>query len=96
MHRDVFYIFAGLPRYSMYPVIARPAFPPRPPGAIGVLPRPLLPAMPGIRAVIPSIVRPAALPSVTPAEKPQTTVYVGKIAPTVDNDFMLSLLRVCN
>jgi hypothetical protein len=38
-------------------------------------------------------VRPPA-PAVTPLDKPPTAVYVGKIAPTVDNDFILSLLRV--
>lgn len=75
----------------------RPAFPPRPVGGIGLLPSvqraPML-GVPGVRPIIPPVVRPAH-PSVTPAEKPQTTVYVGKIAPTVDNDFMLYLLQVC-
>lgn len=76
--------------------MVRPMFPPRPPGVIGVLPagsRPLVPGIPAVRPIIPPIIRPA-VPSVTPAEKPQTTVYVGKIEPTVENDFMLSLLRV--
>ncbi|KAF5726747.1 RNA-binding protein 25 isoform X1 [Tripterygium wilfordii] len=89
---------AGLPRYlSPYPAMVRPAFPPRPVGAVGMLPgvaRPLVPGIPGVRPVIPPIMRPV-VPSVTPVEKPQTTVYIGKIAPTADNDFMLSLLRVC-
>ncbi|XP_062110288.1 RNA-binding motif protein 25 isoform X3 [Humulus lupulus] len=69
----------------------------RPPGAIGmgVLSRPPIPGIPGVRPIIPPIVRPAIVPSVTPAEKPQTTVYVGKIAPTVENDFILALLQVC-
>lgn len=85
----------GLPRYpSPYPAIVRPAFPPRPPGAIGVLPRPPIPGIPGVRPVMPPIIRPI-IPSVTPAEKPQTTVYVGKIASTVENDFMLSVLQFC-
>ncbi|XP_057984986.1 RNA-binding motif protein 25 isoform X3 [Hevea brasiliensis] len=77
--------------------MVRPMFPPRPPGAIGVLPaasRPLVPGIPGVRPIIPPIIRPA-VPSITPAEKPQTTVYVGKIEPTVENDFMLSVLRFC-
>ncbi|XWS63647.1 hypothetical protein CRYUN_Cryun06bG0119000 [Craigia yunnanensis] len=89
----------GLLRYpSPYPTMIRPAFPPRPPGAIGVIPtvsRPPVPGVPGFRPISPLVIRPAAVPNVTPAEKPQTTVYVGKIAPTVDNDFMLSLLRLC-
>ncbi|XP_017971419.1 PREDICTED: RNA-binding protein 25 isoform X1 [Theobroma cacao] len=89
----------GLLRYpSPYPAMIRPAFPPRPPGAIGVIPavsRPPVPGVPGVRPIIPPVVRPAAVPNVSPAEKPQTTVYVGKIAPTVDNDFMLALLRLC-
>ncbi|XP_024023897.1 RNA-binding protein 25 isoform X2 [Morus notabilis] len=74
--------------------MVRHAFSPRPPGAIGVLPRPPVPGIPGVRPIIPPIVRPV-IPSVTPAEKPQTTVYVGKIAPTVENDFMLSVLQFC-
>ncbi|XVF02445.1 hypothetical protein REPUB_Repub04eG0175800 [Reevesia pubescens] len=89
----------GLLRYpSPYPAMIRPAFPPRPPGAIGLFPavsRPPVPVVPGVRPIIPPVIRPAAVPNVTPAEKPQTTVYVGKIAPTVDNDFMLSLFRLC-
>lgn len=53
--------------------------------------------MPGIRGAPPMVappVRPPA-PAVTPLDKPPTAVYVGKIAPTVDNDFILSLLRIC-
>ncbi|XVE92444.1 hypothetical protein REPUB_Repub01dG0098000 [Reevesia pubescens] len=76
----------------------RPAFPPRPPGAIDVFPtvsRPPVPGVLGVRPIIPPVIRPAAVPNVTPAEKPQTTVYVGKIASTVNNDFMLSLLLLC-
>ncbi|KAF4366109.1 hypothetical protein F8388_014827 [Cannabis sativa] len=83
----------GLPRYpSPYQTMVRPSF--RPPGAIGmgVLSRP---PIPGIRPIIPPVVRPAIVPNLTPAEKPQTTVYVGKIAPTVENDFILALLQVC-
>lgn len=77
--------------------MVRPIFPPRPPGALGVLPavpRAIIPGIPGVRPIISPVMRPA-VPSVTPTEKPQTTVYVGKIAPTVENDFMLSLLQVC-
>ncbi|XP_062159370.1 RNA-binding motif protein 25 isoform X4 [Alnus glutinosa] len=78
--------------------MVRPPFPPRPPGAIGVLPavsRPPIPGVPGVRPIMPPVVRPAFVPPVTPAEKPQTTVYVGKIASTVENEFMLSLLQHC-
>ncbi|PON59329.1 Splicing factor-like protein [Parasponia andersonii] len=91
-----FTAMTGLPRYpSPYPAMVRTPFPPRPPGGIGVLPRPPVPGIPGIRPIIPPVVRPAVVPSVTPADKPQTTVYVGKIAPTVENNFMLSLLQFC-
>jgi hypothetical protein len=30
-----------------------------------------------------------------PPEKPHTTVYVGKIAPTIEDDFLRALLEVC-
>lgn len=73
----------------------RPLFP-RPPGAVGVLPTLSRPPFPMIRGpIIPPAVRPTVVPIVTPAEKPQPTVYVGKIASTVENDFMLSLLQLC-
>lgn len=77
--------------------MVRPLFTPRPPGAVGVIPAvPRAPVgIPGVRPTLPPVVRPAILPTVMPAEKPQTTVYIGKIAPTVGNDFMLSLLSVC-
>ncbi|OMO78193.1 hypothetical protein CCACVL1_14583, partial [Corchorus capsularis] len=84
----------GLVRYP-YPAMIRPAFPPRPIGVIPAVSRPHIPGVPGVRPIIPPVIRPAVVPNVTPAEKPQTTVYIGKIAPTVDNDFMLSLLRLC-
>lgn len=70
----------------------RPGFPPRP---LGIIPMPRPPVL-GIRGpIIPPVVRPAIMPIVTPTEKPQTTVYVGKMASTVENDFMLSLLQLC-
>lgn len=95
LHRCLLFIYTGLPRYpAPYPLMVRPPFPQRPPGSVGVLPRPLVPGIPGVRPIVPPVVRPAVVPTVTPAEKPQTTVYVGKIAPTADNDFMLSLLKV--
>ncbi|XP_020274630.1 RNA-binding protein 25-like [Asparagus officinalis] len=73
----------------------RPGFPPRPLPPMGVIPQILLPPIPGIRGppVVSPVVRPF-VPAVA-TEKPQTTVYVSKIALTVDNDFLLSLLRLC-
>lgn len=92
------FVCAGVPRFpSPYPAMIRGPFPPRPPGAMGMvpaMPRPPIPGIPGVRPIIPPVVRPAVLPSVTPAEKPQTTIYIGRIAQSVDNDFMLSLLQV--
>ncbi|KAL3578241.1 hypothetical protein D5086_019745 [Populus alba] len=91
-------LLCGIMRYpSPYPAMVRPLFPPRPPGALSVVPavpRPLVPGIPGVRPVMYPIIRPV-IPSVTPAEKPQTTVYIGKIAPSVENDFMMSLLQFC-
>ncbi|KAL6192515.1 hypothetical protein ACLB2K_033603 [Fragaria x ananassa] len=88
----------GLIRYpSPYPTMVRPGFPSRPPRGIGMLPsiqRPPMLGIPGVRPIMPPVVRPV-VPSVTPAEKPQTTVFVGKIAPTVNNDFILYLLQLC-
>ncbi|RDY05544.1 RNA-binding protein 25, partial [Mucuna pruriens] len=89
---------AGIPRYPPpYGTMVRPVFPPRPPGAVNILPvsRPPVAGIPAVRPIIPPVVRPMIAPSVTPAEKPQNTVYIGKIAPTVENEFMLSLLQLC-
>lgn len=74
----------------------RPVFPPRPPGAVNIPPisRPPVAGIPTVRPIIPPVVRPMVAPSATPAEKPQNTVYIGKIASTVENEFMLSLLQV--
>lgn len=87
----------GMPRYpTPYPMV-RPGFVPRPMPPPGVLPIQRPPIIPGIRGV-PPLVTPGArppAPAVMPADKPPTAVYVGKIAPTVDNDFLLSLLRLC-
>ncbi|XP_057774600.1 RNA-binding motif protein 25 isoform X3 [Salvia miltiorrhiza] len=84
----------GVPRYpSPYAPMLRPAFPPQP--LVGVMPPLARPPVIGIRGpIVPPIVRPIT-PSVTSAEEPQTTVYVGKISSTVDNDYMLSLLQLC-
>lgn len=87
-------IYAGVPRYpSPYAPMIRPAFPPRP--LIGVMPPLARPPVVGIRGpIVPPVVRPPATSSVASAEEPQTTVYIGKISSTVENDFMLSLLQV--
>ncbi|XP_077223091.1 RNA-binding motif protein 25-like isoform X2 [Tasmannia lanceolata] len=77
--------------------MVRPTFPPRPPPAMGVIPplsRPLVPGILGVPPNVTPVIRPL-VPIVAPTEKPQTTVYVGKIAPTVENDFLLSILRLC-
>lgn len=86
-----------MPRYPPpYGAMVRPIYPLRAPGSVNVLPvsRPPVAGVPPVRPIIPPVVRPVVAPSVTPAEKPQITVYVGKIAPTVENDFMLNLLQV--
>ncbi|XP_054823939.1 RNA-binding motif protein 25 isoform X3 [Prosopis cineraria] len=88
-----------MPRFPHpYGTMVRPSFPPRPPGAVNVLPavsRPPVAGIPPVRPVIPPVVRPVVAPNITPADKPQTTVYIGKIASTVENEFMLSLLQLC-
>ncbi|XP_004238672.1 RNA-binding motif protein 25 isoform X1 [Solanum lycopersicum] len=90
-------IHPGIPRYaSPYTQMARPVFPPRPLGAVGIIPPLMRPPIPMMRPpIIPPVARPAAIPSITQTEKPQTTVYVGKISSTAENDFMLSLLQLC-
>ncbi|CAL0312969.1 unnamed protein product [Lupinus luteus] len=88
---------SGIPRYPPPYGMVRPLYPPRAPGSVNVLPVPRLPVagVPAVRPVIPPVIRPVIVPSVTPAEKPQITVYIGKIAPTVENDFMLNLFQLC-
>lgn len=85
--------YAGVLRYpSPYAPMIRPAFPPR--SLIGVMPQLARPPVVGIRGpIIPPVVRPP-IPGAMSVEKPQTTVYVGKISSTVENDFMLPLLQV--
>ena len=69
----------------------QPAYPQRPLGAVGVIPSLAPPPMMAMRGpVVPTIIR-RPINTITPAEKPMTTVYVGKIASSVDNEFMLSL-----
>lgn len=79
-----------------YPTMMRPGFPPRPippAGVIPQIPRPPIPSIRGVPPVVTPVIRPF-IPIVAPAEKPQTTVYVGKIASTVENEFLLSILTV--
>ncbi|MCI22437.1 RNA-binding protein 25-like, partial [Trifolium medium] len=93
---SIMLLMCGIPRYAPpYGTMVRPVYPPRLPGAINVLPvsRPPVAGIPPLRPIIPPVVRPVVPPSVTPAEKQHTTVYIGKIAPTVENEFMLSLLK---
>lgn len=69
----------------------------RPMPSVGVIPQIPRLTMSGVRPMLPMVtpvMRPV-VPILPPTEKPQTTVYVGKIAPTVDNEFLLSLLRIC-
>ncbi|KAF8046127.1 hypothetical protein N665_4007s0002 [Sinapis alba] len=88
----------GVLRYpSPYPTMVRPGFIMRPPGTVGPVPlvqRPPIPGMPGLRPVMPPMIRPVLAPFAPPVEKPQTTIYIGKIA-TVENDFMMSILEFC-
>ncbi|XP_071741563.1 RNA-binding motif protein 25-like isoform X2 [Rutidosis leptorrhynchoides] len=87
----------GIIRYGApYPQMLRPVYPQRPLGAMGVVPTLSRPPMMAMRGpVVPTIVRPPINLNISQAEKPMTTIYVGKIASTVDNDFMLSLLQLC-
>ncbi|KAF8046128.1 hypothetical protein N665_4007s0002 [Sinapis alba] len=92
------FVDAGVLRYpSPYPTMVRPGFIMRPPGTVGPVPlvqRPPIPGMPGLRPVMPPMIRPVLAPFAPPVEKPQTTIYIGKIA-TVENDFMMSILEFC-
>ncbi|CAN4116169.1 unnamed protein product [Withania somnifera] len=87
----------GIPRYaSPYTQMAQPVFPPHRPGAVGIVPPLMRPPIPMIRPpIIPPAARPAAIAIIAQTEKPQTTVYVGKISSTAENEFMLSLLQLC-
>ncbi|CAH1453401.1 unnamed protein product [Lactuca virosa] len=70
---------ARILRYaSPYPQMLRPAYPQRPLGAVGVIPSLACPPMMAIRGpVVPTIIRPP-INTITPAEKPMTTVYVAR------------------
>jgi RNA-binding protein 25 len=45
-------------------------------------------------APVPAVAPVAPVPAVAPVDTPQFKIYIGKIAATVDNDFVLSLLQV--
>lgn len=89
---------AGMvPRFPSPPFapMVRPTFPPRagtplvrPPGAL-IRPGALLPKFP----MVPDLSKAAG--AYLLLEKPQTLVYVGKIASTVDDDFLRSILELC-
>ncbi|KAM0909535.1 hypothetical protein ACQ4PT_014766 [Festuca glaucescens] len=84
------------PRYTtQYPVCpGPPGFSPSliyPPPCVFSHQRPAL-----IRAIAdPVTMTRPPVPPVAPVDTPQFKIYVGKIAATVDNDFVLSLLQVC-
>ncbi|KAI8527130.1 hypothetical protein RHMOL_Rhmol12G0052000 [Rhododendron molle] len=87
-----------MPRYpSPFLPMVRPTYPPGPPRPPGpIMPPQLRLPVTGIRGPInPPLVRPVASPSITPTDKSQTTLYVGKIASTIENDFIRSLLELC-
>ena len=70
--------FPGAP---FVPMIRPPTFPPRAPNPL-------------VRAPLGPLMRPGAVLRPIMPEKPQTLVYVGKIAPTVDDDFLKLVLEV--
>ncbi|CAH9095410.1 unnamed protein product [Cuscuta europaea] len=89
---------AGTPipvlRYpSPYGPLVRPLYPPRPPVGVGAIPPLMRPVIRG--PIVAPVIRPAPSPIIAQTDKPQTTVYVGKISSAVENDFMLSLLQLC-
>ncbi|GAQ84979.1 RNA-binding protein 25 [Klebsormidium nitens] len=86
----------GMPQYPGMPYntfgrppypVARPITLPRP-GQMAYPPRP-----PSFRP--PVGFPPPGAPPMAPLPKPSTTMYVGKIAPTVDDDLVRSILEVC-
>lgn len=84
------------PGMLRYPSLYRPVYPPRPPVGVGVIPPLMRPPVPVVRGpVVPPAIRPVPSPIIAQTDKPQTTVYVGKISSAVENDFMLSLLQLC-
>lgn len=98
---------AGAPRYSAptyVPMVRPPVFTPRPP--IGPPPVPMvLPRPPGPRPMPPVLKPPPGMmlnefaskgvgQIAAPPEKPHTTVYVGKIAPTIEDEFLRAILEV--
>ncbi|KAM0919911.1 hypothetical protein ACQ4PT_007899 [Festuca glaucescens] len=86
------------PRYiTQYPVYQQPiGFPPRPIyPPIGVLSHQRPVVIDGTSGPVAVARPPIAFTPAAPADEPHFIVFVGKIASTVDSDFVLSLLQVC-
>ncbi|KAF9603381.1 hypothetical protein IFM89_035626 [Coptis chinensis] len=77
---------------TTYTPMVRPAYPPRMPGAIGMLDPLVRPPISGIYGV-PPICRLSFL-LLLQQRNHKLLIYVGKIASTVENDFILTLLGV--
>ncbi|XBH69846.1 hypothetical protein VPH35_097638 [Triticum aestivum] len=78
--------------------VTRPPIAPAPPANVfghGAVTRPPMTPVPPATDFGPGAVTRPHIAPVPPVNEPQFKVYVGKIASTVDNDFVLSLLQVC-
>ncbi|VAI32099.1 unnamed protein product [Triticum turgidum subsp. durum] len=78
--------------------VTRPPIAPVPPANVfghGAVTRPPMTPVPPATDFGPGAVTRPHIAPVPPVNEPQFKVYVGKIASTVDNDFVLSLLQVC-
>ncbi|KAM0909531.1 hypothetical protein ACQ4PT_014764 [Festuca glaucescens] len=82
---------------TQYPVYQQPiGFPPRPIyPPIGVLSHQRPVVIDGTSGPVAVARPPIAFTPAAPADEPHFIVFVGKIASTVDSDFVLSLLQVC-
>ncbi|KAK1630587.1 hypothetical protein QYE76_004902 [Lolium multiflorum] len=86
------------PRYiTQYPVYQQPlGFPPRPIyPPIGVLSHQRPAVIDGTSGPVAVSRPPTVFAPVAPADEPQFIVFVGRIASTVNSNFVLSLLQVC-
>ncbi|XP_037434323.1 uncharacterized protein LOC119301461 isoform X2 [Triticum dicoccoides] len=78
--------------------VTTPPIAPVPPANVlghGAVTRPPMTPVPPATDFGPGAVTRPHIAPVPPVNEPQFKVYVGKIASTVDNDFVLSLLQVC-
>ncbi|KAM3257258.1 hypothetical protein ACQJBY_049536 [Aegilops geniculata] len=78
--------------------VTRPPIAPVPPANVfghGAVTRPPMTPVPPATDFGPGAVTRPHIAPVPPVNEPQFKVYVGKIASTVDNNFVLSLLQVC-